>query len=1369
MHKTTQPAPFVRQVLAVILANLMAFSPMVQAITPVPPLADTPLTQVNPVPANVVFTLDDSGSMGQHNLPDYTDDAMCNDAWDASQSGTDGNIDLDSCAHGASVNGEIVLTGSVPMFSAAFNRSYYNPNVTYLPGRQSNGTELPQQTAANTTNWTAVRSNIYQNASTSNLTQYPEVLWCVTDNPDVDINNPRLCRRNGVAYPDTAVFNPATYVYIDQTKSVGAVTAGYNYPNGSQSALGASGAARFMFRTSALWCTINNPNAAQRLDPLVCRRNGVTYPAAGAGRPAVNANTFPLYYPNNNRILSPGNEVRYTNRIEIGTYRIFGNPYYYNSTVVFCQNRETSNSSVSKGYGTTNCSPRWDQSVYRYPKFTTFTRVNIDPASGTYTAPNGVVRSAAEEMTNFANWFAFARFRMLGAKTAASIAFSALPEEKFSVGFHVLNNVAARWLTIAPFTAAHKTSWFSTMYATNPGGGTPSIDAHYRVGEYFRTGELPLVRTGGTLTGTVVSTDPLADTRFNACQFNYHILSTDGYWNQGDFSIADSPVTIANTEDRTVTNDMPFNWASKGIIRNTAWPRPYAEGVATTRVSLSDVATYYWARDLRGGIANRTPVAAAGDPNWQRLTMYGLALGAEGNLPYPGGLGAVAAGSANWGQPSSLTPDAIDDMWHGANNTEGQYLNAQTPEELATALVGILTNIANRPGTNAAQSLAKPTLNATDNRFTYLTGFAPSWAGTLNRIELDPTTAQPVPGSLLNWSFGTRLDTQSGPYLDSAMVTQQGWDRKRRIFTRNPANTAAVPFRIASIGTHANSLGTTVAQRQRVLDFLRGDRSNEGNAFGQLRVRASVLGDLVDSEAVRVAPPNRSYKNATDPGYETFLASNSMRRTMVFAGSNGGMLHAVDDTTGTEQWAYVPSMLFRNDATGLIGLSYQQGGIPGFNHRYYVNATPRVQDVDFARVANAAGTLPVVPTSTSDWRTLLVGGLGKGGRGYYALDITNPGGIYMDPSTPSTLAAAATESAVATQVSAWEFTDGGGVDMGFTYGRPIIAKTYAYGWVAIVNNGYNAPSGKGVLYILNAKTGALLKKMTVPGGSATNPINLAPPAGYTITFTNQLIEQVYAGDMNGDVWRFDLADPNPNNWTIAKIAELRDAGGAPQPVTASAQIEINPSEDKFRYVFIGTGKLLHPNDYTSTQVQSFYAIRDGNKSTPKAYKTAVPVGTVGADPIVRADLRQVTDATGVPAVPPTEDTFIGWYRDLPTDVATGPRRMVKPPIADIGVVSFSAQRPSPDFCSPGFDDIIYGTDYYTGRSVLPAVGGGLADGYAQVSGTAGLQFIQTTTASGAIGDVFIRVTDLTGQTTLIKPNVAGRAAGNNRMTWRIVE
>ncbi len=278
---------------------------------------------------------------------------------------------------------------------------------------------------------------------------------------------------------------------------------------------------------------------------------------------------------------------------------------------------------------------------------------------------------------------------------------------------------------------------------------------------------------------------------------------------------------------------------------------------------------------------------------------------------------------------------------------------------------------------------------------------------------------------------------------------------------------------------------------------------------------------------------------------------------MIYVGANDGMLHAFDDASGGESWAYVPSALYRKpdppESVGatypnLLGaLAFQEGALPKFKHRFLVDGPITVTD------ANIAGS----------WKTMLVGGLGKGGKSFYAVDVTDPANVKTEADAAAALM--------------WEFND---PDLGYSFGKPLVTKTNAFGkkWLVVVSSGYNNPSGEGKLWFLDAKDGTVLKVLSTGVGSAGTPSGLAQFSAYTQDQTNYLADQIYAGDLLGNFWRFDVSDADSGNWKVEKMATLTSPSGAAQPVTTAPQIEIDIANGVDRWVFVGTGKLLHEND-----------------------------------------------------------------------------------------------------------------------------------------------------------------------------------------------
>jgi type IV pilus assembly protein PilY1 len=240
-----------------------------------------------------------------------------------------------------------------------------------------------------------------------------------------------------------------------------------------------------------------------------------------------------------------------------------------------------------------------------------------------------------------------------------------------------------------------------------------------------------------------------------------------------------------------------------------------------------------------------------------------------------------------------------------------------------------------------------------------------------------------------------------------------------------------------------------------------------------------------------------------------------------------------------------------------------------------------------------------------------------------------------------------------------------------------VVKTVQYGWVVILTSGYDNADGYGYLYIVNPANGAVLQTIKTPIAST----GLTQASAFVQDYTNYTADSIYVGDLNGNLWRFDLTAATGNYPAPTLIATLADGSGNAQPVTSAPLIAIHPTTRQ-RYVLVGTGKLLNSTDVSSTQVQTFYAIIDG---------TATSFATVTA-PTTRTNLKPLTDLTAGVTVPAG---FNGWYYDLPTGF-----RVVSEAVTYNGIVAFSTLAMSTDPCSPQGSSDVYALNYATGVSAL---------------------------------------------------------------------
>jgi type IV pilus assembly protein PilY1 len=343
------------------------------------------------------------------------------------------------------------------------------------------------------------------------------------------------------------------------------------------------------------------------------------------------------------------------------------------------------------------------------------------------------------------------------------------------------------------------------------------------------------------------------------------------------------------------------------------------------------------------------------------------------------------------------------------------------------------------------------------------------------------------------------------------------------------------------------------------------------------------------------------------------------------------------------------------------------------SHINLVNGTPVVTDVCTANCNVAA---------TAVWKTILVGGLNAGGRGYYALDVTNP-------SDPKLL---------------WEFTTTAGSgsvkddDIGYSYGQPVLTRKADGTWVVLVTSGYNNVSpgdGKGYLYVLNPLTGAITSKISTNTGTTGTPSGLARIAGYNNEIGGNAVSYVYGGDLLGNIWRFDInastTTATIGTGAVVKFATLFSdtAAANPQPITTTPILgKIAGS----RVVFVGTGKYLEVSDLTTTQKQSVYAIKDDGTSTTLVNPRTTLVQQVMT---VNTDLNKLNTRVVTSASPVNFFTGRGWYVDFPV---SGERVNIEGKLAQ-GAIIIPTTIPSNTACSPGGYSYNNFFDFATGASL----------------------------------------------------------------------
>ena len=633
-----------------------------------------------------------------------------------------------------------------------------------------------------------------------------------------------------------------------------------------------------------------------------------------------------------------------------------------------------------------------------------------------------------------------------------------------------------------------------------------------------------------------------------------------------------------------------------------------------------------------------------------------------------------------------LTPDGIPDSYFLVTNPLG--------------LVAALTRAFNKAAENSSGSavMANSTSLSTTNRI-YQARYDPStWSGHLLAKEVKPD------GTIVakeDWDAALKLDAAVAGGPGNRVIWTFDDDKKKRIGTL--FEKGGISKNLKNLLDISPITGVSDGKSDERLEFLRGDRSTEGAKGGAFRTRGSVLGDIVSSDPAYVGAPNA---NQIEHEYGVFREKWFTRTPMLYVGANDGMLHGFDATTGEETMAYVPSKTFPH----LAKLTS-----PVYSHRYYVDGAPQTADVELG--------------AAKDWRTVLVGGMGGGGQGLFALDVTNPGGVKGSSSEFT--------KANADKNVLWEFTDDDDPDLGYVYGKPLIRKMSNGKWATIVSGGYNnkegdasTGTGKAFLFIIfmDGPTGTKAdgttrvwqldrdyikieavdpKNANVPDATAAN--GLAPPFAAD-TDADGTVNFIYAGDLQGNFWKFDVSDKGNvvPGWKDKKVILFKavDAKGNKQPITSQAEGTLHPSKPGFILVF-GTGKYLETSDtLPAFATQSYYGLWDKNDNKDVTAQTVITNRSqlFGYEIQVVDPYRIVVpeDASLPADSGPDWSKNLGYRMDFPDSDKTGERVVFRPLLLSSRLI-FTTLMPSEDPCAGGGTSFLMIINPTTGGAVDAAV------------------------------------------------------------------
>ncbi|HID49610.1 MAG TPA: hypothetical protein EYP40_08390, partial [Chromatiales bacterium] len=726
---------------------------------------------------------------------------------------------------------------------------------------------------------------------------------------------------------------------------------------------------------------------------------------------------------------------------------------------------------------------------------------------------------------------------------------------------------------------------------------------------------------------------------------------------------------------------------------------------------LADISLKYWLTDLRTDLENNVPtfitpgtfdVDGDGDiddfdtywnpdtdpADWQHMVNFTVALGLSGTLD-PTDSSVVSGlfdGSISW--PTGSGPERVDDLWHAAINSRGQFFSASNPDELVAGFRDVLSAIDERTGSASTVATTSSQYQAGTMLYQALYDSG-RWDGDILAFTLtavtDPITGNETIVNVPAW----------GGQGASAIIAGQG---SRNILTANSATGAGVAFNWADLSPAQQALLTDDQ-----VQYLRGATGKELRNGGTFRNRTRLLGDIVHSDPQFIPPPGPPLffypDNLEAVSYSSFKNLYAGRKNMLLFGGNGGMLHILDADTGTELLAYVPSALFNNGKLAALT-------DPNYQHQFYVDQPVSVTDVFY----------------NSNWHTLAVGGLGKGGQAIYALDITNP----------STF-----QEANAGSLVRWEFTDN---DLGYTYTKPRVMKMNNDKWMVVFGNGYNATeadgsastTGDAILYLIDAEkgggSGGVLKKISTKTGMDEDPLcapSCAPGQGRPNRLTDVVAvdknldfkaDILYAGDLFGNLWKFDVSSSNPSQWKVLNtnanpkpLFTATDANGKAQPITVAPAVQYHSKKHGF-LVYVATGKYVEDSDPTDLSIQTVYAVWDREESNittiGRAHLLEQQILETDTNSFTDTNARETTNNNmkwftggGLPTGSPISQ-FLGWRMDLvnqlPSPAVPRGERVVDELFVSGDRLEFITLIPSTDPCVGGGESWIFAVNATTG-------------------------------------------------------------------------
>ncbi|MGE5152404.1 MAG: pilus assembly protein, partial [Bdellovibrio bacteriovorus] len=962
---------------------------------------------------------------------------------------------------------------------------------------------------------------------------------------------------------------------------------------------------------------------------------------------------------------------------------------------------------------------------------------------------------------NFVNWYAYHRDRWFTLKTVISRTVSEL-NPQVRVTYQSLDDdqdLSRLFESFGSFDPERVADFYDWLFnlSVRVDEQTPLVRAAVRVFDFGSDDRSYLEEpqsTGG-------DSNPV-----RACRNQFHLIFSDGVWSDGSPPAAwlannDGTAQGLPLGEGTFAESLGLTGYTESAATTPYWDSN-SGGLADV-VFHSWITDLRPEEDLVGTLIRDPEVPSGEDPSyvfwnpandpadWQHITTFTVGLGLVGEVAYPSGDYGVGLNILTNGFPgdwSAFLPgraptatERVDDLWHAGVNGRGGHSTAQDPEALLGSFQRVLSTVSESVKADAASAApASSTGSAGTSRYLFQASLNTSdWTGDVRAfrvsggLDAEPCPeANKPPGELCEgpgtyyWSAADRLDGNPERGIAPRLWTTRRVVSATASYASDGAKSYdAIDFRSTAWGSLSEAdqralLGLSdaasplpgsdsleVQEAQAVMDYIAGKADSDPFEF---RVRKSLIGDIIYGAPVVVGPPSRIFN---DPDYRAFADANRGRVGIVYAGSNNGLLHAFGLETGSELFAYVPRPLFDKLAT-LTEPGY--GSDP--QHTNYVDGPIAEGD------AQLGGT---------GWSSVIVGALGAGAQGVYAI---------RSPSISSG------SDLNAEDVHLWDFTDRDDPDLGYVFGKPAIVRVLmsdgSIRWVAVIGNGYNSSEndgrravgcddsnqddgvtacGRAVLYVLDIATGRLIAKLDTQAGrsedprqpgdvSAREPNGLGQPTvvGRVLTGTDgaplgggDLIATVaYAGDLFGNLWRFDLTGL-PEGSTAGRatrVFQARGPGGNVQPITAAPALAPHPT-GVGTLVLFGTGRYLGQPDVTDLSVQTFYGLWDQGGTGP------VSADGLLEQELLQTDLQAVGDGSSIaPTLGRTStrnpidwSVNSGWRLDLIGPGGAQGERVVSAAQLRGDRVIFVSLVPEPDPCKAGGFSWVNAVAFATGSAL----------------------------------------------------------------------